>query len=232
MTIHGAAALMLATFIFAAIPGPGVTAVVAQAMGRGLKHALLWSAGLVMGDAAYLMLALFGMGWVARELGGAFAILKWIGAGYLVYLGVRCFMAKRPESVGGDGPDSGDSSHSPALPDLPDSSALPDSSDRGVGRPRLAGVFLGGFCVSVGNPKVIAFYCGFLPGFVDMRALSGLDIACVVAIILPTVYGVIAAYAWLAARGRNMARSGRLWKVATRGAGAAMIGAGAAVAAS
>lgn len=212
MTIHGAAALLLATFIFAAIPGPGVTAVVAQAMGRGLKHALLWSAGLVMGDAAYLMLALFGMGWVASELGGAFVIIKWIGAGYLVYLGVRFLLAKRPDPAGDDAAVPGDA---PA-----------------PSRFSLARVFLSGFCVSVGNPKVIAFYCGFLPGFVDMRDLSGLDIACVVSIILPTVYGVIAAYAWLAARGRNMARSGRLWKVATRGAGAAMIGAGAAVAAS
>ncbi len=215
MTIHGAVALALATFIFAVIPGPGVTAVVAQAMGRGLRHALLWSAGLVMGDAAYLMLALFGMGWVARELGGVFLVLKWIGAAYLVYLGVRCFLARRPDPAGDDVPAPSDASDAAAS-----------------GRFFLARIFLSGFCVSVGNPKVIAFYCGFLPGFVDMRALTGIDIACVVAIILPMVYGVIAAYAWLAARGRNMARSGRLWKVATRGAGAAMIGAGAAVAAS
>ena len=96
MTAHGALALTLATFIFAAIPGPGVTAVVAQALGRGLKPALLWSAGLVLGDAAYLLLALFGMGLVARELGGAFVILKWAGAAYLVYLGVRCLTAKAP----------------------------------------------------------------------------------------------------------------------------------------
>jgi len=204
MTAHGALALIVATFIFAAIPGPGVTAVVAQALGRGLKQALLWSAGLVLGDAAYLLLALFGMGWVAQQLGGAFVILKWIGAGYLVYLGLRCLLAKAPEQG--------------AAP-------LP------VTAKSLARTFAGGFCVSVGNPKVIAFYCGFLPGFVDLQALSGLDALCVAGIILPTVYGVIAAYAWLASRGRNLARSTRVWKLATRSAGVAMIGAGAAVAA-
>jgi len=212
MTVHGALALTLATFIFAAIPGPGVTAVVAQALGRGLKPALLWSAGLVLGDAAYLLLALFGMGLVARELGGAFVILKWAGAAYLVYLGVRCLTAKAP-------------AHGAAC-----ENGGADSRAEGNQR-SLARTFASGFCISVGNPKVAAFYCGFLPGFVDLHALSGLDVLCVAAIILPTVYGVIAAYAWLASRGRNMARSSSVWKYATRSAGVAMIGAGAAVAA-
>jgi threonine/homoserine/homoserine lactone efflux protein len=205
MTVHGAFALTIATFVFAAIPGPGVTAVVAQSMGRGLKQALLWSAGLVLGDAAYLLLALFGMGFVAQQLGAAFVILKWLGAGYLVYLGLRCLFAKAPE-------------HAQTAP-------------QPVTARSLARTFAGGFCVSVSNPKVIAFYCGFLPGFVDLHSLTGGDIALVSGIILTTVYAVIAGYAWLASRGRNLARSGRMWKYATRGAGAAMIGAGAAVAA-
>jgi threonine/homoserine/homoserine lactone efflux protein len=205
MTMHGALALVLATFLFAAIPGPGVTAVVSQALARGLKPALLWSAGLVLGDLFYLLLAMLGMGWAAQQLGGAFVVLKWLGAGYLLYLGLRCFFAKAP------------------TPGAAGVSSLTGKS--------LARTFAGGFCVSVGNPKVIAFYCGFLPGFVDMKDLSALDMFCVAAIILPTVYAVIAGYAWLASRGRNVARSGRIWKLATRGAGAAMIGAGVAVAA-
>jgi threonine/homoserine/homoserine lactone efflux protein len=204
LTAHGVLALALATLLFAAIPGPGVTAVVAQALGRGLKPALLWSAGLVLGDAAYLLLALFGMGWAAQQLGGAFIILKWLGAGYLVFLGLRHLLASEPERPG------------------------PDS---GAQAPRTARTFAGGFCVSVSNPKVMAFYCGFLPAFVDLHSLSGLDAACVAGIILPLVYAVIAGYAWLASRGRNLARSGRAWKYLSRGAGAAMIGAGAAVAA-
>jgi len=205
MTVHGALALALAAFLFSVIPGPGVTAVVSQALGRGFKPALLWTTGIVLGDVFYLLLALFGMGWVAQQLGGAFVYLKWIGAGYLIYLGLRCLFAKAPAQ-----------SAAPAAP---------------LTAKSLARTFAGGFCVSVGNPKVIAFYCGFLPGFVNMHTLTAWDMACVVGIILPMVYGVLAGYAWLASRGRNVARSGRLWKFATRGAGAAMIGAGAAVAA-
>jgi len=205
LTLEGAAGLMLATFVFAAIPGPGVTAVVSQALARGLKPALLWGFGIVLGDLFYLLLAMLGLSLVAQQLGWAFVVLKWAGAAYLVYLGLRCLLAKAPASGG-------------AAPAAPDSKSL-------------ARTFLGGFCVSLGNPKVVAFYCGFLPGFVDMRALSGLDMLLVAATILPTCYSVIALYAWLASRGRTAARSGRVWKYANRGAGAVLIGAGLAVAA-
>lgn len=215
LTFEGAAGLVLATAIFAAIPGPGVTAVVSQALARGLKPALLWAAGIVLGDTAYLLLAMLGLSLVAQQLGWAFVVLKWAGAAYLVYFGLRCLLAKAPAAV-------------EAQADQPGMPAPPATS--------LARTFLGGFCVSLGNPKVIAFYCGFLPGFVDMRALSGLDMFLVAACILPTCYAVVASYAWLASRGGDLLRSGtagsaRVWKLAHRGAGMVMIGAGVAVAA-
>jgi threonine/homoserine/homoserine lactone efflux protein len=208
LTLEGAAGLALATFVFAAIPGPGVTAVVSQALARGLKPALLFGVGIVLGDLAYLLLAMLGLSLIAQQLGGAFVLLKWAGAAYLVYLGVRCLLAAPPAAVS---------------PGQPGDAAPPPAKS-------LARTFLGGFCVSLGNPKVIAFYCGFLPGFVDMRALSGLGMFLVAATILPTCSSVIALYAWLASRGRELTSSGLGWKLVHRGAGAAMIGAGVAVA--
>lgn len=213
LSIEGAAGLVFATAVFAAIPGPGVAAVVSQALARGLKGALLWGFGIVLGDAFYLLLAMLGLTVVAQLLGWAFILLKWAGAAYLVYLGVRCLLAKDAEPSGDT---SGESSGGTAAQAEPRS---------------LARTFLGGFCVSLGNPKVVAFYCGFLPGFVDMRAMSGLDMLLVAGLILPTCYAVIASYAWLASRGRAMAGAGRAWHMARRGAGAVMIGAGVAVAA-
>jgi threonine/homoserine/homoserine lactone efflux protein len=218
LTLEGLAGLVAATFVFAAIPGPGVAAVVSQALARGLAPALLWGAGIVLGDAAYLLLAMLGLSLVAQQLGWAFVLLKWAGAAYLVFLGVRCLLARPPALAGGAAGDPGAAAPVPSVSPVPPARSL-------------ARTFLGGFCVSLGNPKVIAFYCGFLPGFVDMRALGGLDMLLVAASILPTCYGVVALYACLAARGRNVARSGRAWKLANRGAGAVMIGAGVAVAA-
>ncbi len=208
ITPESALALCLATFVFAAIPGPGVTAVVSQALGRGLGPALFWGLGIVLGDAFYLLLAMLGLTWVAQQLGGAFVVLKWAGAAYLVYLGARCIWSSlRPGAQGS----SQSQSQAPAR--------------RSAG----ARTFLGGFLVSLGNPKVVAFYCGFLPGFVDLSALSGLDMACVALVILPTCYSVIALYAWLASRGRNIAGSGRLRLALGCGAGAVMIGTGVAL---
>ncbi|MBI9081026.1 MAG: LysE family translocator [Pseudodesulfovibrio sp.] len=203
MTIESILALAFATFVFACIPGPGVSAVVAQSLARGFKAGLSFTVGLVCGDLVYLLTALFGMGWVAAQIGPWFAVLKWAGAAYLVYLGVKCWLAK--PSVGQE-----------------TSCAVPVKSGRS---------FLAGLCVTLGNPKVIAFYCGFLPGFVNMSQLAGTDIVLMVGIIIPTVFTVITTYAWLSARGRNAVRSTRLWKIANRTAGSILIAAGVAVAA-
>lgn len=202
MTLESGIALALATLVFALIPGPGISAVVAQSLARGFKAGASFTAGLACGDTLYLLMALFGMGWVASQIGPYFVILKWAGAAYLVYLGVKCWMAKPPaENV--------------------EVCVEPVNAGRS---------YLAGLCVTAGNPKAIAFYCGFLPGFVDMAALTTSDIVLVVSIILPIIVSVPLGYAWLAARGRNAVRSTRLWKALNRTAGTIMIGAGAAVA--
>ena len=184
-----------------------MTALVAQSLSRGFSHGVRFGVGLVMGDMVYLLTALFGMGWVASQLGGYFVLLKWIGAAYLGWLGVKSLMA----AFSGK---------------MPDTSGETDT----VRNTRFRGsTFLAGTCVTLGNPKVIAFYCGFLPGFVDMAGLTPLDMAEVVGTIVPVVLGVVVMYAWLAARGREAARSTRLWKWANGTAGCVMIGAGVAV---
>lgn len=198
MTVEGAIALVFATFVFALIPGPGVTALLAQSLSRGFTTGVWWGAGLSSGDFVYLMLAMFGMGWVASTMGEAFIILKWVGAAYLFYLGIRCWLAKPPAEE--------------------DVHTQVHASGRRT--------YLGGLCVSLSNPKVIAFYCGFLPGFVDMQHLTHTDMALVVALILPTVFLTMVGYSWLASRGGKAARSTKLWKIANRSASAVMIGAG------
>jgi len=201
MTLHNGLALALATFVFACIPGPGISAVIAQSLSRGFKAGASFTFGLALGDLCYLLTALFGMGWVASQIGPYFVFLKWAGAAYLVWLGVNCWLAKpQPKQ---------ERFCSVAV------------------RPRS---FLAGLCVTLGNPKAIAFYCGFLPGFVNMQTLTSSDILLVLGIILPIIGSVPLGYAWLASRGRDAVRSTRLWKVMNRTAGSIMIGAGAVIA--
>ena len=201
MTVESGISLALATFGFACIPGPGISAVVAQSLARGFKAGAGFTCGLALGDVCYLLTALFGMRWIASQIGPYFVVLKWLGAAYLIFMGVQCWLA-RPKGQA--------SCPAPIRP----------------GRS-----FFTGLCVTMGNPTAIAFYCGFLPGFVNMQALTGTDILLVVGIIVPIIGTVPLGYAWLASRGRNAVRSTRLWKIMNRTAGTVMIGAGAAIAA-
>lgn len=196
-------ALAGASAVFAAAPGPGIAAIVSQAVTRGRGPAVLWAMGTTLGDMVYLLFAAYGLGWVAGTAGPAFAALRWAGAGYLVWLGVRSLRAAPPREP----------------------LAAPGAA---CGRKRF---LLGGMCVSLGNPKVIAFYCGFLPAFVDLEHLTHAGVAAVALVVGATVLCVATAFAVLAARGGALLRRPRPWKIMNRTAGTVMIGAGVAVAA-
>ncbi|WP_320174402.1 LysE family translocator [Maridesulfovibrio sp.] len=202
MTVTSTIALLFAVLIFAMIPGPGVMSIIAQSVSRGFKSTAIFCLGVVSGDLCYLLMAIFGMGFVAQKLGTGFMVLKWIGAAYLIYLGIKSWMATPPAA---------------------DCSSLP--TEKGVGK-----TYLAGQCVSLGNPKLIAFYCGFLPGFMDLQALTASDVIIVTCAVIPTVLAVLLSYAWLGDRSRAAIRSPKVWKIANRCAGSVLIGSGVAVA--
>ncbi len=202
MTVESGIALVIATFIFASIPGPGVSAMVVQSLARGFRTGASFAIGLACGDLVYLLLALLGMGWIAPKIGPWFMVIKWIGAAYIIYLGIQLWRSESPVAE--------------------DIQLQPQRRRRS---------FLGGLCVTLGNPKVIAFYCGFLPGFVDIPTLTSTDIVLVISLIIPTVLTVLLSYAWFAAKGQRIMRSARTWKITSRTAGTIMVGAGVAVAA-
>ncbi|WP_321402073.1 LysE family translocator [Maridesulfovibrio sp.] len=202
MTFTSTIALIFAVTIFALIPGPGVMSIIAQSVARGFKSTAIYCLGVVSGDLCYLLMAIFGMGLVAQKLGTGFIVLKWAGAAYLIYLGIKSWRATRPVAA---------------------NSSLPQA--KGTGK-----TYLAGLCVSLGNPKLIAFYCGFLPGFINLQALTAADVIVVTCSVIPTVLTVLLAYAWLGDRSRAAIRSPKVWKIANRCAGSVLIGSGIAVA--
>ncbi|MGB8602289.1 MAG: LysE family translocator [Rhizomicrobium sp.] len=70
-----------------AIPGPGVIAIVARALGSGFRSAIPAAFGTVLGDWIYMTLSAFGMAVLAQTLGGLFLVVKLAGAAYLIYMG-------------------------------------------------------------------------------------------------------------------------------------------------
>ena len=193
-----AAAYLIAT----ASPGPGIAAVVAQALGAGFAATLPMVAGLVLGDLVYLAFAAFGLALVASHLGALFILVKWAGAAYLLYMAYKLWTA--PETGPGEAETAG---RSPLR------------------------TFLAGLSMTLGNPKVIMFFLALLPTLVDLEhltALGFLELCGLAALILT---GVACAYAGLAARARHLLRSPAAVRLMNRGAGAVMAGAAVSIAA-
>ncbi len=202
MTIYSAIGFFVAMLILAASPGPGVFATVARALASGFRPALAVIGGIVIGDIIFLLFAAFGLSMVAQVLGNLFFIVKICGGAYLVWLGIKIWL-RDPGSV----------------------SETQDADTRSQGSN-----FVSGLVVTLSNPKVILFYCGFLPSFFDLSTLTVFDLAIVVAIITAVLAGVLGTYAYLASRARKMFTDKRSVRRLNRAAGSVMVAAGVAIA--
>jgi threonine/homoserine/homoserine lactone efflux protein len=202
LTIYSAFGFAVAMLILAASPGPGVFATTARAMASGFRPALgvIW--GIVLGDIIFLLFAAFGLSMVARALGNLFFIVKVVGGIYLIWLGIKIWLQK-PDPV---------QQHQNA-----------DARSKW-------GNFVSGLIITLSNPKVILFYCGFLPTFLDLSKLTMADLALIVAIIAAVLSGVLVTYAYLASRARRIFTTKRAVKRLNRAAGGVMVAAGVVIA--
>ena len=143
--------LSIAAFIFGISPGPGTLAALSISTTRGLRSGLILSAGEAVGDVTYLTLAILSLGYLAQILEPAMIAVRWLGAGYLIYLGISQFR----------------------LASLNINSNTPSSKN-------LIRLFFMGFLIGGTNPKVILFYLSFIPLFIDLSNIdlsTGLQIA-------------------------------------------------------
>lgn len=166
-----AAALGLA----AAIPGPGVAALVGQSMGSGLKAALFLLAGIALGDVVYLTVAIAGLAAIAQTFAGVFLMVKLLGGAYLLYLAIRLWK----------------------------STSGATQVVASTGRTNF-GAFLSGFSVTMGNPKTIVFYLALLPTVLDLHSIELLQWAMLVGVTVCVLIATLTPYAVLAARARGM----------------------------
>ena len=204
MSLESTLALIVAIFVLAITPGPGVFAIVARALAQGFRPTLVFISGVIAGDLVYLVLAALGLSVLATQYSEAFGLLKIAGGLYLIYLGVQTWRSAKHVDIG-----------------------LTPTPERGRGRS-----FMSGLSLTLGNPKAVVFYVAFLPAFMDLSALSTAGLIEAGLVVSATLFAVLAGYAALAARARRLFRSNRAVKNLHRGAGGLMIGAGGAVAAS
>jgi threonine/homoserine/homoserine lactone efflux protein len=195
--------LLFSAVYFAAVatPGPGVAALVARVLGQGLTGVAPFIAGYFVGDLIWLMLAATGLAVVAKAFAGAFVVIKFAGAAYLLYLAWRMATA----------------------PAVAEASAPPHSGGWRA--------FLGSLSLTLGNPKVMVFFLSIMPLVIDVRALSPVAFAELAVVSAVVIFSTLALYALAANRARAFLRSTRAMRFVHRAAGGMMAGVAIAVAA-
>lgn len=215
MTFESWIAFVVALTLLGLSPGPALAAVVVTAMSRGWPAACAMAVGVGLGDVVFLLFAIFGLAAVAALMGEFFTLVKLAGAAYLIYLGIRLWR-KPPDLT------------LPPTASEADSKTSPETGSQ-TGRRRL-GPLLGGFALTLGNPKAIAFYLGFLPAFMDLGALSAGDVGLAAATSFTIIGGMLAVQAAMAARARRFFARERARRLFGRLLGSALVACGVAVA--
>lgn len=190
-----------AMFLLAITPGPGVFATVARALSSGFLHATVVVTGIVAGDLVFLLLAIYGLAAIAEIMGGFFTLVRFAGAAYLIWLGVKLWRARVLAT---------------------ETTAIQEIS--------WSANFFSGLFITLGNPKVILFYLGFLPAFVDLAALDTSDVAMIAAVVSLVLGATLLGYAYAASSARRLFCSARAKKRLNRTSGSVMIATGVALA--
>ena len=198
MSLLNIFAFSLAMFLLAITPGPGVFATISRALSSGFLNASFVVMGIVIGDIIFLLLAIFGLSAIASILGDFFILVKYLGGIYLLFLGYKILTSKEQET-----------------------------NLKGIYELSWKKNFLTGLIITLSNPKVILFYLGFLPTFINLQTLTAIDIFIISTVITIVLGGVMLAYAYSASSAKNLFKSKSSKRKMNIAAGSVMISAGA-----
>jgi homoserine/homoserine lactone efflux protein len=179
------AAFALLELTLCLIPGPAVLLTVSCALRRGVRSGLAAASGILAGNALYFVLS--GLGIVALLLASyqVFTVLKWSGALYLAFLGLRALFARQGITPDLSAPREGEHARS----------------------------FTSGFVTQVSNPKAIVFFVAILPQFIDPRGSLPFQLAVLTATSILIELAVLSSYTFGADRLRrsHVAERASLW---------------------
>lgn len=205
MTIAGLLAFAGIYVAAVASPGPGIAAIVARALGRGLTGMAFFIAGFVAGDLTLMVLAATGLALVVKTFASLLLAVKLAGAAYLVFLAWKLWSA---------GPDGAGATEAPSAGESP------------------LRLFFTTYSLTVGNPKAIIFFIAILPSIVDLKTVDALKVAEIGAMIVCLMPCVLLGYALAAARARQFFTEAASVRLVNRATAVVMVGAAAAVASS
>lgn len=155
MSVHVWWLFVAAVFLLSGTPGPNMLHILSRSVTIGVRRSLAAMAGCILALVLVLATSAAGLSTVLMALPGAFDALRVIGAGYLVYLGLKSWFSDTT---------------------LPQVDTAAPSRTVSPGK-----VFAGGFAVCASNPKLILFAAAFLPQFVNPAEPSAPQFAILVA---------------------------------------------------
>jgi threonine/homoserine/homoserine lactone efflux protein len=180
-------------------PGPAVLFVLSQAIQRGPAKSVWGIGGILCANTMYFALSATSLGAMIVASYKLFFLIKWLGAAYLVYLGLRSFFGKASVM------------------------ALPESNTESRNGPR---ILRDGFFLQAANPKALLFFTAILPQFIDAHHNVVFQIVVLGITSVVVEFFVLSIYGQFAGRALATARSPRFEKVTNRIAGTLLMGAG------
>ncbi|BCH53057.1 LysE family translocator [Agrobacterium vitis] len=195
MTLASLLAYAGALFIAAAIPGPGMTAIVARALGSGFRPTFFMGLGLILGDLCYLTAVILGLAYIAQTFVTPFLIIKFAGTLYLAYIAWKLWTA----------------------------GLLPQNIEARKSAGVIAS-FLSGLFVTLGNPKTMLFYVALVPTLIPLEAIGPADYGLLVGTTFVVLMAVLIPYILLAAKARLLLKQPSALKLLNRAAASILAG--------
>ncbi len=183
-------------------PGPAVLLVLSSALRAGTRKSVFSNLGILAANTVYFVLSAAGVGTLLMASFDLFSVIKWIGAAYLVFIGLRALFGKTHVL-----------------------SAAGPSREMRPWR-----MFTDGFILQASNPKAIVFFTALLPQFVDPRAPIAPQMTVLALTSIVIEFTVLLSYAAAAGRATEIARRPRYAAWTNRIAGGLLICAGAGLA--
>jgi homoserine/homoserine lactone efflux protein len=192
----------IATIILSLTPGPGVFSSISSGLHHGFRLGLWNGVGMQAANMILVGVVSLGLGAILLASETLFGLVKWIGVGYLVYLGIATWRAP----ARGFEEDRDDHAHTARE------------------------VFMRGFWVNITNPKGIIFFAAILPQFIDVARPQATQYAILAATTFVVDLATMLGYTALAAKVLGAMRDPARIRWMNRGLGSAFVAAGLALA--
>lgn len=183
----------------AALPSASVALVITRSATLGVANGIAVTAGIILGDLVFILLAIYGLTVVAETMGSLFMIVKYLGATYLLWLGYTLINSKSTTTI---------------------------AVDKIVKKQNLVTSFIAGFILTLGDIKAIIFYASLLPVFVNLSTLQASDVLIILSVMIVSLGSVKILYAFSAVKVVTFAGNKKLNNISRKTAGGFMLGAG------